>query len=53
MVQTRRRLGQDCGITLCHCWRADHRTAGAGHRQQFQLLLSPRNGSGGDAEPEL
>lgn len=46
-------MGQDRGLAVRHRRRADHRAARARHREQLQLLLSPGDGPGGDAVPEL
>lgn len=53
VAQTRRGVGQDRGLAVRHCWRADHRATRACHREQLQLLLPPGDGPGGDAVPEL
>lgn len=46
-------VGQNCWIAVRHRGRIDHFPSRACYREQFQLLLSPRDGSGGDAESKF
>lgn len=53
LPQTRRCVGQDRGLVVCHRWCVDHCVAGACHSVEFQLFLSSWDRSGGDAVAEL
>jgi len=46
-------VGQTRWLAVRDCWRADNRTARAGHRLQFQLLLPSRNRPRRNAIPEF
>lgn len=52
-LQTCGSMGQDRWFTVRDCWCAHHRSAGASHRVQLQLLLPSWDRPGRDAIAEL